>query len=64
MDNEGILLNGINQTEDEHLLHGVNYTWSLKNIKLLETEQKGSCQGLEVVEIREGQTFSYEMNKF
>lgn len=38
MDNEGILLNGINQTEDEHLLHGVNYTWSLKNIKLLETE--------------------------
>lgn len=38
MDIEGILLNGINQTEDEHLLHGINYTWNLKNIKLLETE--------------------------
>ena len=38
VDIEGILLSGINQTEDEHLLHGINYMWNLKNIKLLETE--------------------------
>ena len=57
-----------NKPDRRWTLHGINYIWNLKNIKLLETEWKGSCQGLEVVEIREAgksvQTFSYKMNKF